>query len=191
MPTENYLTGYENKYLQILDQTFDAEYGGFAQQREAWREGQKFPTPLAYKFLLEKNEKYLGMVKTTFNNQYTDINELETRYRLYDPVEGGFHRYSTKRDWSIPHYEKMLPDQAKLIRAYAHLLKITNDDKVKIAFDCSVSFVTNKFLDNNGGFYSSQDAYLEDKYFALPEKEREKIEPPYIDKTRNRSEERR
>ncbi|MBI2107473.1 sulfite exporter TauE/SafE family protein, partial [Candidatus Woesearchaeota archaeon] len=94
-------------------------------------------------------------------------------------------RYSTKRDWSIPHYEKMLSDQAKLIRAYAHLLKITNDDKVKIAVDGSVSFVTSKFLDNHGGFYSSQDAYLEDEYFALPEKEREKIESPYIDKTRN------
>jgi uncharacterized protein len=187
----NQLNQVETSLLQYIDSVFDPVYGGFAPAPiQQWREGQKFPRGYTLNYLLEKynetgNEKYLDMVKKTFDNHYTDIAELEIRYHLYDPVEGGFHRYSTKRDWSIPHYEKMLPDQAKFIRAYTHLLKITSDDKVKIAVDGSVSFITNKFLDEKGGFYSSQDAYLEDKYFALPKQERDKIEQPYIDKTRN------
>lgn len=191
IPEYNQLNQVETFLLQYIDNVFDPIYGGFAPVPiQQWREGQKFPRGFTLQFLLEEydetgNEKYLEMVKKTFDNHYTDISELKTRYRLYDPVEGGFHRYSTRRDWSIPHYEKMLPDQAKLIRTYAHLLKITNDVKVKTVVDGSVSFVANKFLDKNGGFYSSQDAYLEDEYFALPKEERQKINPPYIDKTRN------
>ncbi len=191
IPEYNQLNQVETLLLQYIDSVFDPVYGGFAPAPiQQWREGQKFPNGLTLEYLLEKydetgNEKYLDMVKKTFDNHYTDISELETEYNLYDPVDGGFHRYSTNRDWSVPHYEKMLPDQAKLIRAYAHLLKITNDNKVKVVVDNSISFVTNKFLDGNGGFYSSQDAYIEDEYFALPQEEREKIEPPYIDKTRN------
>lgn len=180
----------ESNFLLYVTNTFDTKFGGFGLgDAPAWREGQKFPRGFTLNYLLEKydetgNEDYLNMVLKTFENQYTDISELETRYHLYDPVEGGFHRYSTKRDWSVPHYEKMLHDQAKFIRAYAHLLKITDDDKVKTAVDGSVSFIIEKFYDKEGGFYSSQDAYLEDGYYGLTKEERAKIKPPYIDKTR-------
>src|SRR3989338_5071286 len=189
VPTENYLVSYEEKYLQVLEQAYDLVYGGFILQREAWREGQKFPNPFAYKYLLEKyeetgNKKYLDIVATTFNNQYTNIKEIETRYRLYDSVEGGFHRYSTKRDWSIPHYEKMLNDQAKMLKAYFQLYNITKDKNVKTAVDGTISFVLDKLSDPDGGFYSSQDAYLEEQYFGLPKEERGKLEPPHVDKTR-------
>jgi cytochrome c-type biogenesis protein len=175
----------ESRFLEHLESTFDDEYGGFLQ---GGRE-QKFPAGMAYKYLLEKYEEtnrphYLEMVQKTFDNQYTEITELEKGYHLYDPVEGGFHRYSTKRDWSIPHYEKMLGDEAKILRAYAHLLKMTNDTRVRNAVEGTISFVLEKFYDKRGGFYSSQDAYLEDKYYGLNEDERKKIAPPYIDKTR-------
>ncbi len=190
VPTLNHLDEYKEKYLQSIEQGYDPVYGGFSRQREAWREGQKFPEYFTYKYLLEEyektgNKKYLNMVTTTFNNQYTDINELKTRYRLYDPVEGGFHRYSTKRDWSIPHYEKMLYDQAKLVWVYDHLYRITRDEKVKIAVEKTLSFVLNKFYSTEGGFYSSQDAYLEEEYFGLFQEERNKVGPPHIDKTRS------
>ena len=189
VPNENYLMSYEEKYLQSVEQAYDSIYGGVVIQREAWGEGQKISNPFTYKYLLEEyeeteNKKYLDIVAATFNNQYTDINDIETRYRLYDPIEGGFHRYSTKRDWSIPHYEKMLYDQAKLLRAYFQLYNITGDKNVKTAVDGTISFILNKFYDSNGGFYSSQDAYLEEKYFGLSQEERGKIEPPHIDQTR-------
>ncbi|MBC8500205.1 MAG: DUF255 domain-containing protein [Nanoarchaeota archaeon] len=191
IPEKSQLLLIEANLLSYFTNQFDRTYGGFGPNNAPeWREGQKFPAGFTYKYILEKFEEtgkqeYLDLVKLTFDNQYTDIAELEARYRLYDPVEGGFHRYSTNRDWSIPHYEKMLFDQAKLIRAYAHLLKITNDSNVEIAVNGSVSFVINEFYDEEGGFYSSQDAYLEEEYFGLSAEEREKIDPPYIDRTRN------
>ena len=60
-------------------------------------------------------------------NQYTSIDELETNYNLFDPVEGGFHRYGTQKDWTPPHYEKMLYDNARLLKAYYHLKLILNN----------------------------------------------------------------
>jgi cytochrome c-type biogenesis protein len=190
VPEEEQLTGIEQAFLSYLEKTFDSTFGGFILGSSPERpQVQKFPAGLAHKYLLERYDttgksEYLDMVKTTFNHQYTDRADIDSTYRLYDPVEGGFHRYSTQRDWTIPHYEKMLSDQAKLIRAYAHLLNITDDSRVRNAVEGSVSFVLRKLYDNDGGFYTSQDAYLEEEYYGLPAEEREKIEPPYIDRTR-------
>jgi uncharacterized protein YyaL (SSP411 family)/cytochrome c biogenesis protein CcdA len=190
IPQQSQLSEIEQMFLTYLHTAFDKTYGGFIEGRmPEGQEAKKFPAGFAHKYLLEKydetgNRDYLDMVKTTFDNQFTDIAALETKYHLYDPVEGGFHRYSTKRDWGIPHYEKMLGDQAKLIRAYAHLLTITEDTVVQKAVDGSISFVLTRLYDKRGGFYASQDAYLEEGYYGLPQEEREKIEPPYRDKTR-------
>lgn len=184
------LARVEQGILAYLLASSDEEFGGFVQkQQPSWRDGQKFPTAFMYKLLLEEyarsgDERYLFVVKTVFDNQYTHKDELETRYRLFDPIEGGFHRYSTNRDWTTPHYEKMLYDQAKFIRAYAHLLVITNDSDVKNAVDLSIDFVNTKLQDPNGGFSTSQDAYLEEEYYGLPAEQREQIEPPFIDRTR-------
>ncbi len=185
IPDQQKLKEMEDEFLNHIQSIFDREYGGFSQGGR----GQKFPAGLVHKYLLEKyeetgNTEYLDIVKTTFDNQYTALADLESNYRLYDPVEGGFHRYSTKTDWRIPHYEKMLGDQAKLLRAYAHLLKITDDPEVKTAVEGTLSFVMKKLYTEEGGFYSTQDAYLEDKYYGLPQNGRDKIHPPYIDKTR-------
>jgi cytochrome c-type biogenesis protein len=185
IPTQQQLEEMGDIFLDHIQSSFDMEHGGFIQGGS----GQKFPTGLVNKYLLEKYEEtgnadYLDMVKTTFDNQYTRMDDLESGYRLYDPVEGGFHRYSTKTDWSIPHYEKMLVDQAKMLRAYAHLLDITDDARVRSAVEGTISFVMNSFYDEDGGFYSTQDAYLEDKYYGLPKVERDELHPPYIDRTR-------
>jgi uncharacterized protein YyaL (SSP411 family)/cytochrome c biogenesis protein CcdA len=185
IPEEDHLTEIELIFVQHLNSIFDETYGGFIQGMSK----RKFPTGFVYKFLLEKYEKtgnidYLNMVRKTFDNQFTELKKLKEDYHLYDPVEGGFHRYSTKRDWSIPHYEKLLSDQAKIVKAYAHLLKITDDDKVRKAVKGSISYVSSKFYDDEGGFYSSQDAYLEDAYYGLTKEERKKVAPPHIDRTR-------
>lgn len=189
VPTDADLRAYEARYLQSVEEAYDPVYGGVVVQRDAWREGQKFPAPFADKFLLEAyedtgNATYLELVRTTFRGQYTDAMGRKTRYRLYDPVEGGFHRYSTKRDWSVPHYEKLLADQAKLVRAYAHLHNLTGEPEVRTAVDGTIAFVLEKFYDPKGGFHSSQDAYLEEAYFGLSREERASISPPHIDKTK-------
>ncbi|MBI4141634.1 thioredoxin domain-containing protein, partial [Candidatus Woesearchaeota archaeon] len=94
--------------------------------------------------------------------------------------EGGFHRYSTQQDWGIPHYEKLLHDQAVLIRAYAHLLRIINDEKVKNVVDASINFVLSKLSSSDGGFYNSQDADKEEAYYG--EADRSVLPQPFIDK---------
>lgn len=190
IPEQEDLQEVERIFLKYTSEYFDPDFGGFLRGNIiTGGYEQKFPAGLAHKYLLEKydetgNEGYLNIVKTTFNNQYTELTEIEERYRLYDPVEGGFHRYSTQKDWSVPHYEKMLDDQARLIRSYAHLFKITGEDKVRHAVEGAASYVIDRLYDRDGGFYSSQDAYLEEDYYGLTKEGREKLHPPYIDKTR-------
>ncbi len=185
IPEQDSLDTAENMLLDHLISAYDTTFGGFSRGSR----GQKFPNGFVYKLLLELyeekgNDDYLHMIRNTFNNQFTDIAEMKEKYRLFDPVEGGFHRYSTREDWTVPHYEKLLADQAKILRAYAHLLKIDNDQKVRHAVESSVSYITTSLYDRKGAFYSSQDAYLEGAYYGLTAGERQKISPPYIDKTR-------
>jgi uncharacterized protein YyaL (SSP411 family)/cytochrome c biogenesis protein CcdA len=190
VPEKRYLSEVENAFISYITRVFDPAFGGFILTGSSETQAvQKFPFGFVHKYLLEQyaetgKDIYLTIVQTTFDNQFSDIRELETGYRLYDPVEGGFHRYSTQRDWTKPHYEKMLADQAKLIRAYAHLFTINRNSTVKTALDGSVSFVLSKFYDGEGAFYSSQDAYLEEGYYGLPKGERDSLKPPYIDRTR-------
>ncbi|MBI2581495.1 hypothetical protein HYV85_06885, partial [Candidatus Woesearchaeota archaeon] len=141
-------------------------------------------TYLLEEYLRTQNPEYLEITNFTFYQQYTKLSELKTNYRLFDHVEGGFHRYSTRRDWTIPHYEKLLKDQARLLEAYSLLANITNDKIVRDAVTFSFGFLQNKFLDSEtGAFYNSQDAYIEDEYFGKTAEERALIEPPHIDKT--------
>lgn len=187
IPKVNEIITREEQFIRLAHTSFDDQYGGFITNES----NMKFPTGLTYKYLLEKyeetnNSAVLNMVKKTLDNQYTDIYTIKTAYHLYDPVEGGFHRYSTQRDWSVPHYEKMLYDQAKLLRAYIHLWSITKDEKVKSVVRGTIRFVTEKLFDaKNGGFYSSQDAHFEENYYGKTEDERKILEPPFIDKTKN------
>ncbi len=171
----------KNAFLSHSKLFFDKTFGGFI-----FGGGQKFPSGVVYDYLLDvyektSNKELLDMVKLTFDNQYTDINKIETNYHLFDPVEGGFHRYSTQSDWTAPHYEKMLYDNALLIQAYAHLAQLTKDAKVIKTVNLCVSFILNKLAANNGGFYNSQDANLE--HFFYGKKDRSNLCAPFIDKT--------
>ncbi len=189
IPSQQSLDQIEPAILAFVKERYDPVYGGIGLgDLPEWREGQKFPQTLGYDFLLEQfelnqNKEYLDIVTFTFENQYTS-NELNP-YRLYDPIEGGFHRYSTKRDWTIPHYEKMLYDQAKFLIALAHYESISSSKITKEMFEGTISFVMDKMYDMDGGFYSSQDAHLEGEYFEQSQEIRETLEQPYIDKTKN------
>jgi len=178
VPTKEELNGVEKNFLSYIFNISDKTFGGFHTPS-----GQKFPTGLIYDFLLDKYEEtkdgqYLKIVDFAFGNQFTDIKEIKTKYRLFDPVDGGFHRYSTQQDWSVPHYEKLLCDQATLIRAYAHLFNITHDQKVKNVVDASLKFVFTKLSSSEGSFYNSQDAGEEERYYG--ESVRSELAEPFI-----------
>jgi len=158
IPTETELSRLIDGYNAYTQNLYDPTFGGFGT-------GIKFPQGRTLDFSLETyeitgNKEFLNMVQNTIRNQYTDINTIQTKYKLFDPIEGGFHRYATNQDWSTPHYEKMLYDNARLLKTYAHLLQITPDDiQVREVVDKTQSYVQTNWYDNvNGGFFANTDA---------------------------------
>jgi uncharacterized protein YyaL (SSP411 family) len=151
---------------------FDQTYGGFGS-------APKFPNSDALFFaLLEsrlQNQKALLdiVIKTLLKMQEGGI---------CDKVEGGFFRYSTTRDWSVPHYEKMCEDNAKLLVNYLQAFQVTRNDTFKATAQQVLNYIDNNLSDReNGGFYSSQDA--DEEYYKLSLTEREKRAKPKVDKT--------
>jgi len=137
-----------------LKNRFDKNYGGFSSR-------PKFPTPHNIIFLLKyykrKNDDYaLYMAEQTLK-----------RMRLggiFDHIGYGFHRYSTDNIWLLPHFEKMLYDQAMLIIAYSHAYQITKNPFYKKVAEEIIEYITRDMYDKeNGGFYSAEDADSEGK----------------------------
>jgi len=181
IPTESQLSNLVNGYTGYVNNIYDNVNGGFGT-------GQKFPQGRALDFALEVyeqtgNEQFLDLVKTTLKNQYTKLDEIETNYNLFDPIEGGFHRYGTTREWTPPHYEKMLYDNARLLKAYSHLLQITPDDKLaQEVVKKTDDFIQRDWYDKeNGGFYGNSDADGEDEYYGKAERPNDK---PRIERTK-------
>ena len=77
---------------------------------------------------------------------------------IYDQIGFGFHRYSTDKQWLVPHFEKMLYDQAMLIHAYLDAYQINNDIYFKRTVDEICEYVLRDMTDESGGFYSAEDA---------------------------------
>ena len=131
-----------------LAQKYDVRHGGF--------EGApKFPQTMALDFLLRYwrrtgMEYALEMVRDSFLTM--------ARGGIYDQIGGGFHRYAVDSIWLVPHFEKMLYDNALLIRLGAHLWQATHDDTVKRVTEETVQWVAREMTSPEGGFYSSLDA---------------------------------
>ena len=134
-------------YRQLASR-FDAAHGGFLPE-------PKFPMPHHVMFLLRhwhrtKDAKALEMAETTLRKMRAGP--------LWDARNGGFHRYSTNADWSDPHYEKMLYDQALLALAYLEAYQATGKDEyAKTARDVFV-YVLRDLRAPGGAFYAAQDA---------------------------------
>lgn len=127
---------------------FDELQGGFS-------EAPKFPNE-TYLFLLldtvirEQDVEVLEVLKLTMNSM--------AQGGIYDQVGGGFHRYSTDNDWLVPHFEKMLYNQAHLSRTYLQMFAITHDETYKRIVTQTLDYVLRDMRDGNGGFFSASDA---------------------------------
>src|SRR5437879_12099870 len=101
---------------------------------------------------------------------------------VYDQVEQGFFRYSTTRDWSIPHFEKMAEDNAKLLAVYLHAFQITGKAPYRDVAEGIVKYVNMTLSDSeHGGFFGSQDA--DEEYYKLELSARKTRKSPAGDKT--------
>lgn len=152
----------KTEYLSVLktwETRFDKENGGY-------QEEQKFPLPVSWDALLQYyyltgNKEVLEVVKTTLNNM--------ARGGIYDQLGGGFSRYTTDPEWLIPHFEKMLYDNAQLISLYSKAYKVIPSEEYKAVIEESLDFVEQELSNNEGGFYSSLNAETESeegKYYV-------------------------
>jgi uncharacterized protein YyaL (SSP411 family) len=116
---------------------------------------EKFPTPSVWEYMLQQHY-YSG------NEQALRVS-LQTLDRmalggLYDKLSGGFARYSADSIWKVPHFEKMLYDNALLISLYAHAYQLTGDEFYKSVMENSIAFVEKELAAERGGYYSSLNA---------------------------------
>ncbi len=149
---------------RALKSTYDPMYGGFGH-------ALKFPMPHTLIFLLRYWYRY-GEEDALFMAEKT----LDTMFfgGIHDHVGGGFHRYSTDREWLVPHFEKMLYDQALLLLAYSDAWQATKRPLFRAACEDIAGYLLRELLSEEGGFYSAEDADSEGeegKYYLWTEAE--------------------
>ena len=160
------------RIAETIASAFDEEFGGFG-------EAPKFPQPELLEFLVVEaratgDDRLRAMAVRTLLAM--------ARGGMYDHVEGGFFRYSTTRDWSIPHFEKMAEENAGLARVLSLELQQTRHDELHATLRSLVGYVTNVLRDPATGFFAgSQDA--DEEYYALTLDERRALATPYVDRT--------
>ncbi len=138
---------FENAYTAIT-KIYDDEYGGFGS-------GNKFPRPVVYNFLLDyyyhtKEFSAIDMITFTLKKMYEG--------GMYDHLSGGFHRYSVDSFWRVPHFEKMLYDQAQLISTFINAYLTTKNKFFLFVAEDTAMYVLENLKHPEGGFYSAEDA---------------------------------
>ncbi|MFQ3565794.1 MAG: thioredoxin domain-containing protein [Aggregatilineales bacterium] len=134
--------------FERMSRNFDASYGGFGG-------APKFPQPMNLEFLLRYfartgEAKALEMVAFTLQKMATG--------GIYDQIGGGFHRYSVDAIWLVPHFEKMLYDNAQLSRVYLHAHQITGNRAFRRTAEEIYDYILREMTAPEGGFYSTTDA---------------------------------
>ncbi len=146
--------------VQIFERTFDSTYGGFG-------DAPKFPTPHNLIFL---------MLYSKLNNKFKALKMAEKtllqmrKGGIFDHIGYGFSRYSTDKYYLVPHFEKMLYDNALLIIAYLSAYSITNNDIYLDTAEKNAEYILKEMTSEYGGFYSAQDADsegIEGKYYTF------------------------
>ncbi len=161
----------EEVFQQFFTQqirSYDPEYGGFSTS-------PKFPSPMRLNMLLRIHKRTgepeaLEMVENTLNAM--------ARGGIYDQLGGGFHRYSTDRRWHIPHFEKMLYDNALLTTAYLEAYQVKPNPEYEQVVRGILAYVLRDMTHPEGPFYSAEDAdseKAEGKFYVWKEKELKEI----------------
>jgi uncharacterized protein YyaL (SSP411 family) len=138
-----------------LDQAADGLFRAYDWENGGWGPAPKFPQAAAVEFLLLRS--HLKGDKLARDIATHALNHM-ARGGMYDLIGGGFHRYAVDAQWLVPHFEKMLYDNALLARVYIHAWQITRNDAYRAVFEETLSFMLREMRHPEGGFYSSLDA---------------------------------
>ena len=136
------------RFLQRIKTAIDSEYGGT-------KGAPKFPMPGLHSMVMkyyfyDRDKEVLDYLHTTLTNL--------AKGGIYDQLEGGFARYSTDKAWKVPHFEKMLYDNAQLASLFSQAFMLTHEDLYKQIAEETLQFLQSEMLSEQGIFYSSYDA---------------------------------
>ncbi|HYK99089.1 MAG TPA: DUF255 domain-containing protein [Candidatus Acidoferrales bacterium] len=156
----------------LISGQYDPQYGGFGRE-------PKFPQVKVVRFLLDEHRRSAApelatMLRTTL--------DAMAAHGMYDHVEGGFFRYATQRDWNVPHYEKMLEDNAELLAIYAEAHLVFPDAGYDRVVRDVIRWMDATLFQQEVGLWSgSQDA--DEHYYTLDATGRRGHDAPFVDRT--------
>jgi uncharacterized protein YyaL (SSP411 family) len=137
-----------------LDSALTSLVAGYDWQYGGWGAAPRFPQPMTLEFLLRRHRAgQPAALKPALHAL-----QVMARGGMYDVVGGGFSRYSTDNAWLVPHFEKMLYDNALLARVYLHAWQVSAEPYFRQVVEETLGFVARELLSPQGGFYSSLDA---------------------------------
>jgi hypothetical protein len=139
---------HASRAVRALAQSFDPEWGGFGP-------APKFPSTMSIDLVLRS---YLADGDDAARTIVTTSLDAMASGGIYDHIGGGFARYSVDREWVVPHFEKMLYDQALLVRVYAHAASALGEDRWWQVVEETVGYVLRDLRHPAGGFFSAEDA---------------------------------
>jgi uncharacterized protein YyaL (SSP411 family) len=139
----------------VLDEAAEAALRAHDDHRGGFGPAPKFPQPMTLDFLMRWSRR--SGRPEAFQAVNTTLQAM-ARGGMYDQVGGGFHRYSTDADWLVPHFEKMLYDNALLARVYLDAFKLTGDPLYRRITQETLGYVQGEMTHSSHGFFSSQDA---------------------------------
>ncbi len=166
-----------NEVVDAVKEEYDSVHGGFG-SKEGGFKGPKFPTPTILQLLLNeyertKNEATLKIVTHTLDRMLMG--------GIYDQIGGGFHRYSVDREWNVPHFEKMLYDNAQLVSVYSRAYRLTKKPAYRRVVEETLAFIEREMTSPEGAFYCALDAETEaeeGRFYVWTAKEIDAVLPP-------------
>lgn len=156
------------KIYETIERGFDTKEGGFGK-------APKFPLPIGLEFCLAYGHEYKNAEALDF--LFLTLNKM-AKGGIYDQIGGGFARYSVDGIWKVPHFEKMLYDNAQLVSLYSKAYKVNKSPLYEKSIRQTLDFISREMTQNEGGFYSALDADsegVEGKYYVWTKKEIDEI----------------
>jgi len=143
---------------EFVDAAGSAAVRGADREHGGWGRGQKFPQPGRVHLLLRAFDR---TGREEYRDVATEALDAMAAGGLYDHAGGGFHRYCVDREWTVPHFEKMLYDNAELPRAFLAGYRLTGDERYAEVTRETFAFVERELTHPEGGFYATLDAQSE------------------------------